>query len=410
MESSPDVAIVGAGAAGAAMGIVLARRGLSVRLLEKSEAHVDRVRGESITPWGVEEARRLGLVDILIGAGGHLVPRLVVFGEDLDPAVALSRPIDLTTMFDGVGGALKLAHPKICQAFDDAAEAAGAELQRGVTRVEVEPGARPVVRYRLRGATREIRPRLVIGADGRGSAVARQIGVRVETDPLHHIFGGLLIDGADGWADDYYAIGNEGNGNYYIFPQGHGRYRLYYAYSAARRREFAGPDGAKNFLAAFRLASIPDSEIIANARPAGPCQGYPNADSWVDRPVAPGVVLIGDAAGHNDPTIGQGLSIALRDVRLVSEALAGNPAWTPEIFEPYVAERRERLRRLRVSAREFSRFRCEYTDEARERRRIALERIGRDPSLALPFQVPLRGPDELPDDVYTPAVWHRLYG
>jgi menaquinone-9 beta-reductase len=33
------------------------------------------------------------------------------------------------------------------------------------------------------------------------------------------------------------------------------------------------------------------------------------------------VVLVGDAAGHNDPIIGQGLSIALRDVRLVGEAI-----------------------------------------------------------------------------------------
>ena len=36
-------------------------------------------------------------------------------------------------------------------------------------------------------------------------------------------------------------------------------------------------------------------------------------------PYVDGVVLIGDAAGHNDPIIGQGLSIALRDARIVRD-------------------------------------------------------------------------------------------
>ena len=67
--------------------------------------------------------------------------------------------------------------------------------------------------------------------------------------------------------------------------------------------------------------------MLAAARPVGPCQGYPNADTWIDRPMAPGVVLVGDAAGHNDPVIGQGLAIALRDVRLVGDAL---PAHGPK--------------------------------------------------------------------------------
>lgn len=40
-----------------------------------------------------------------------------------------------------------------------------------------------------------------------------------------------------------------------------------------------------------------------------------------------GVVLIGDAAGYNDPVLGQGLSIAVRDVRFVAEALLAEPDW-----------------------------------------------------------------------------------
>jgi 2-polyprenyl-6-methoxyphenol hydroxylase-like FAD-dependent oxidoreductase len=409
MATGAEIVIAGAGVAGASMAIVLARRGHSVLLLEKSKAHLDRVRGESITPWGVEEARQIDVLDILLDAGGHFASELVIYGEGIDPAAAEARAIDLSALVPDVGGNLKIGHPGMCDALDAAAVAAGAELMRGVSRVSVTPGTPPLVSFIHDGKTTEARPRLVIGADGRSSAIAKQIGARVETDPMHHIFGGLLIDEADDWPDKRMAIGTEGAGTYYIFPQGHGRIRLYCAYDVERSREFAGPDGARRFLDAFRVSSIRNSDAVANARPAGPCHGFSNADTWVDRPMAPGVVLIGDAAGHNDPTIGQGISIAFRDVRLVSEALAENERWTESIFLTYAEERRERMRKLRVTAQQFSKYRCEYTDEARAGRQRARDRLAEDPGLGIPFLVPLKGPDGLPDEAYGPAVWRRLF-
>jgi 2-polyprenyl-6-methoxyphenol hydroxylase-like FAD-dependent oxidoreductase len=409
MAESPEIVIVGAGVAGAALSIVLARQGRSVLLLEKSARHADRVRGESVTPWGVAEARELGLLDILIDAGAHFASKLVLYGEGIDPVAAQARPIDISALIPGVRGNLKLGHPTMCQALDDAAEAAGVTLLREVSRVAVTPGAPPTIAYRHDGNAVELRPRLVVGADGRGSAVAKQIGAKVQTDPLHHLFGGLLIDGCPEWPADVMVTGTEGRGTFYIFPQGRGRIRLYYAYGAERRREFNGNGGARNFLDAFRLATVPGSEWVAAARPAGPCQGYPNADTWVDRPYAEGVVLIGDAAGHNDPTIGQGVSIALRDVRLVSEALAANARWTPDIFEPYAAERRRRMARLRSLAQQFSKYRCEYTEERRAGRIRAAKRLAADPSLATPFRAVLLGPDRLSEEAYGAAVWQRLY-
>ncbi len=409
MSHTAEIVIVGAGVAGASMAIVLARQGRSVLLLEKSKQHVDRVRGELITPWGVAEAREIGLLDILLDAGGHFASKLVLYGEGIDPAVAGAQPIDIAALIPGIGGNLKLGHPAMCQALDDAAVAAGVPLLRGVSRVEVTPGRTPTVAFRHDGKTVELTPRLVIGADGRGSAVAKQIGAELRADPLHHIFGGLLIDECPEWPDDVMVTGTEGRGTFYIFPQGHGRIRLYYAYGTDRRREFSGPDGARNFLDSFRLDTVPGSEWIANARPAGPCQGYPNADTWIDRPYAPGVVLIGDAAGHNDPTIGQGVSLTFRDVRLVSEALAANDRWTHDVFEPYAAERRQRMSRMRITAQQFSKYRCEYTEARRQARFRAAERLADDPSLATPFRTVLMGPDLMPDEAYTPAVWQRLF-
>ena len=78
-------------------------------------------------------------------------------------------------------------------------------------------------------------------------------------------------------------------------------------------------------LAAFAgMRCLPFADGIARARPIGPFNSFSNEDHWIEDPTAPGVVLIGAAAGHNDPILGLGLSIALRDVRLVGEiVLAG---------------------------------------------------------------------------------------
>ena len=98
MSETPEIVIVGAGVAGAAMAIVLARRGHSVLMLEKSRTHQDRVRGESITPWGVEEARRIGVLDTLLGVNDHFASKLVLYGEGIDPDVATARAIDLSAV------------------------------------------------------------------------------------------------------------------------------------------------------------------------------------------------------------------------------------------------------------------------------------------------------------------------
>ena len=93
--------------------------------------------------------------------------------------------------------------------------------------------------------------------------------------------------------------------------------------------------------------------------------------------MAPGVVLIADAAGHNDPTIGQGLSITLTDVRQVSDALSAAADWDAGIFADYATERLERMRRLRLCARLTSKLRCEFGAEADARRAEVWGRIGK---------------------------------
>jgi 2-polyprenyl-6-methoxyphenol hydroxylase-like FAD-dependent oxidoreductase len=69
--NNPDVVVVGAGIAGAPIATVLARRGVEVLLLERQRGYRDRVRGEYMAPWGVLEARALGLGDQAAHCADH---------------------------------------------------------------------------------------------------------------------------------------------------------------------------------------------------------------------------------------------------------------------------------------------------------------------------------------------------
>ncbi len=409
-DRKPDAVIVGAGIAGSALAFSVAGSGHSVMLLEKSTVHVDRVRGEFIVPWGVAEAKALGVLDVLENAGGNYTVRSIPYGEEFSPEDARKYPLPMDQMVPGVRGAINLGHPRICNALNAAAIAAGATLLRGVDRIQVSAGLPAQIEFTHSGLNYTLSPRIVVGADGRGSTVARQVGFERLADPIHHILSGLLVDDVSAWPHDEQSIGVDGDLGFYIFPQGQGRVRLYATHGLDQRNRFAGDGATERFLQAFDRPSIPHGGSLSQALPAGPCHGYPNNDVWIDNPVAPGIVLIGDAAGHNDPSGGQGISIALKDARLVCEALNTTKAWTPETFAPYASQRREQMRRLRFSARLLSTYRMEFTDQARQRRRMGRKRMVADPELTLPFLALQKGPFAVPSEAFSEHIWDRLLG
>ena len=93
------------------------------------------------------------------------------------------------------------------------------------------------------------------------------------------------------------------------------------------------------------------------------------------------MVLVGDAAGYSDPLIGEGLSVAMRDVRSVSEVLRGGDDWSPGAFAEYAEERADRMRRLRFFADIVTTLARSSSRAAVERRRRADERFNTDPDL-----------------------------
>ncbi|MBS0278471.1 MAG: FAD-dependent monooxygenase [Proteobacteria bacterium] len=410
MSTKYDAIIVGGGIGGSALALVLARAGKRILLLEQSEVYEDRVRGEWIAPWGVKEVQRVGLYDVLRAAGGHHLARHITYDETRDPAAAEAMPLPLSMFVPEVPGPLCIGHPHHCQTLFDEARRAGAKALRGVSVTKIAPGTSPGVTYRHEGQEYEATAPLIVGADGRLSAARAAAGITLHQDKPHHWFAGMLVGGADEWPDDLQAIGTEGDFAFLAFPQGKGRVRVYGGYALEQRKRFSGEDGPRKFLDAFAMQSSPPNRHLVEGRPAGPLYSYFNNDSWTDEPYAPGIVLIGDAAGWNDPILGLGLSITYRDARIVSEILKDTPDGSRPDFSSYGEERRERMRRLRFAASLQAALDMEFGDAAKEKRRRYHEATAKDMSVGLHGFAVMAGPETAPAEIFTPQHRARVLG
>ena len=399
-----DAVVVGGGIAGSSVATVLARAGHSVCVLEPTTEYPDIVRGEWLSPWGVAHTRATGLYDVLAAAGGHHVTSHFTFDERL-PAEAAADPLPLGGMAPDVPGPLTIRHPVACQALADSAEGAGATVLRGVTDLELRSD-RSVVGT-LDGRPIEVAGRLVIGADGRASNVRKAIGVQLERDETGHFLAGVLVDGLDFLGDDTVEyVATEGGLHSLCFPQGGGRARLYLSYADDLKDRFTGGDRGAAYLDAFEMSCWPGSDGFRHATVAGPAKGYRSVDTWCERPFVDGVVLVGDAAGHNDPLIGQGLSITSADVRSVTEALLSTDDWSaPGLFDDYGRERVERMRRLRNAARVYA---LAIAGHYWAREPAVRTALNEDAQVQMLMATMMVGPHVLPDDVYEPESIERL--
>src|SRR5262245_20525691 len=188
-----DVVVVGGGIGGSALAGALAREGLGVTVLEATTKYQDRVRGESMQAWGVTEARTLGGESVLMDAGAHIAPSWKTFAADGTETME----IPMSVMVEGVPGALNVRHPVDCHALLGDATAAGQQDVGGAADVAVVPGDAPQVSYAVNGASVELQPALVVGAEGRGSPTRRAAGITLERQDAISYIAGLLVAGLD---------------------------------------------------------------------------------------------------------------------------------------------------------------------------------------------------------------------
>jgi 2-polyprenyl-6-methoxyphenol hydroxylase-like FAD-dependent oxidoreductase len=118
---------------------------------------------------------------------------------------------------------------------------------------------------------------------------------------------------------------------------------------------------------------------------------------------------VGDAAGHNDPIIGQGLSIALRDARQVRDAVRdGGPARAD--FRAYAAERVARMARLRLVADILAVTHVEdgATNRAARRRWFGTRVASMSPDVFPLLAGAFAGPETIPDELVDDAILDRI--
>jgi 2-polyprenyl-6-methoxyphenol hydroxylase-like FAD-dependent oxidoreductase len=318
-----DLITVGGGLGGSSLAKVMAEAGARVLVLERETAFKDRVRGEGMEPWGVVEAQALGLYEMLLASCGHEAEQWNIYVG--------SMPVDsrdLRATSRG-GAALDFYHPTMQETLLLAAERAGAKVRRGVRVNDVRPGAPASVSLWQNGSAETLRARLVVGADGRESAVRRRVGFESRHDPKRAVVCGVLVDTFQAPSEAVHWIVPPTFGEFAIaFPLRDRQCRVYFVYQHGyRERRLSGKGQLAEFVESCVEVGMP-REWFKGARPAGPLAAFEGADTWVENPSRDGVALIGDAAAASDPSWGGGLSLTLRDVRVLRDELLAHEDWS----------------------------------------------------------------------------------
>jgi flavin-dependent dehydrogenase len=312
---SVDVAIVGGGPAGAVLATHLAKRGRAVVLLERSPAYRWRACGVFSSPASVDALGAAGL-------DGETLASVVRAAPAMRLETASGTQVRLTYGDDG-----SLAAPAV--SFDRAAldpallglaRRAGADVRLGAAVVRVVPG-RIVVRDADGETT--VEARVVVGADGIRSTVARAFGAG--RSPLLGDRVGLTFHVADpGPAaprDARMILFRDGYVGLAPVPGARVNIGIVLGRSwASRLRE----DGAERTVGAV-LAAIPpapdDPVDWRAAERCDPIEGAAPLGHRVARRHGPDWILVGDAAGFLDPFTGEGLHRALVSARLAAAAI-----------------------------------------------------------------------------------------
>ncbi|MEV7616979.1 NAD(P)/FAD-dependent oxidoreductase [Streptomyces sp. NPDC089799] len=347
-----DVIISGASLAGSAAATLLARRGVRVGLLERrSDPEAYKVLcTHSITANAYPVLDELGLVPALEEAGAvHNDARWYTRWGWIEPRPASSGP-ELPYAYNVRRSVLD---PLIRAR---AAETPGVDLLLGhrVTGLLREAGRTVGVIASTPRGEREIRARLVVGADGKDSAVAKSAGVPVrqfENARFGYLasFRNLPLPGGIGqtWflePDMAYAFPNDdGVTVLAVLPD---KKRL-----PAFREDLEG-----SFLAFVR--ALPEAPPIDSAERITKIIGLVDYPLHTRRPTAPGLALVGDAALTGDPLWGVGCGWALQSAQWLAEAVApavtGRAGDLDGALAAYARTHRRRLRGHQYLAADFA--------------------------------------------------------
>ena len=303
-----DVIVVGGRCAGATTAMLLARAGLRVRLVERARRVGDVVSGHMIKPSGVDRLRAWGLLDELVMTTPVIYNR--TYWLDDEPHHAPPLP-------DG-RHALAPRRTGLDPLLLDAARQSGVDVRLGTGVTGVRMDGQRVVGVDTNGGAH--RARLVIGADGRRSTIARAVRAQYTwfrpagTYAYYTYWSGAGVDGVHVVLESGVLLG--------IFPTNDGQTQVFYqapaaGFGMARR-------SADEHYHRVLHEREPVRRLLGDARITERLRGSGDLPNFFRRSAGPGWVLVGDAGHHKDPLIARGITDAFRDADLVAEIVTAH--------------------------------------------------------------------------------------
>jgi len=303
-----DAIVVGARCAGSPTAMLLARKGHKVLLVDQASFPSDTLSTHYIHQSGAAYLERWGLRDRIIAAGATSIRK---FSLDIGPFALRGTPPPI----DGVADAHSLRRNVLDQILVEAAASAGVEVRERypVDELVFEEGRVAGIRSR----DRVDRARIVIGADGLGSVVARAVDAPVYGDHgtltcLYYTYwSDLPVDGAE----LYLRPGSM----FVAAPTNDDRTLTAVQWPRSRFHEVRA-DVERHVTAAFEQA--PElAERVRGAVRRDRFRGTGRLPNFYRRPYGDGWALVGDAGYHKDPIIAIGITDAFRDAQLLADAI-----------------------------------------------------------------------------------------
>lgn len=329
-----DAVVVGAGPAGSTTALLLARAGASVLLLDRARFPRDKPCSEYLSPATTDVLERLG-AGILTAVERTTHARL--YGMK----VVAPGGAAMVGRFRGASRPYSFAVPRT--SFDAilvaAAARAGAVVREGVTVENLAFDRRVVAGVVARsgnGKRETYAGRIVVGADGLRSVVARRLGLVRSSPPRRFAFTAHVADvaGVDELGELH--VSDRGGGYVGLGPVGGGITTVALVLPLRLVRG-SGRDYRSEFVAELNrfpgLAGRFDARrLVRDVLTTGPFA------QWARVAALPGALLVGDAADFFDPFTGQGIHAALRGAELAAECLI--PGMVPGVGRAYARARR----------------------------------------------------------------------
>jgi menaquinone-9 beta-reductase len=345
-NNSAQVVVVGAGPAGSATALLLARQGIDVLVLDRHRFPRAKPCGDCLSAGAADVLHRLGVLDRVQALPGAKLRGWRITAPDGSSFAAAFGATD-----SGAGRhALAIERARLDAELLAAAIAAGARF---------EPGERVVDLIRERGrvrgvllARRAISAQLVIGADGLRSIVAARLGA-VRRAPALRKLSITFHLATLGSAPDDAAFGemHAGDGICAGLAPVTADCLAWNLSLVVDARRFGRSVAADAH--AFAAAAVRSLPRLRGRIPTALLADAPFlASGPFDRPVRStvfdGAALVGDAAGYYDPFTGQGVFQALASAELlaatVAGALARGDTLSARTLRPYAKARARMLR------------------------------------------------------------------